>query len=48
MTKRKTTTYEFRFQTDLNASMKTEIQAYSFKLALKKLLKEYPSAFDID
>jgi FKBP-type peptidyl-prolyl cis-trans isomerase (trigger factor) len=41
-------TYTISFQTDLNASMRVEIKARSWKDAIKKLLKEYPSAFDID
>jgi hypothetical protein len=40
--------YLISFQTDLNASMKIIIEARSWKLAVKILLKEYPSAFDID
>lgn len=41
-------TYYIIFQTNLNASMKVEISARSYKSAVKKLLKEYPSAFDLD
>jgi hypothetical protein len=40
--------YFIRFQTDLNESMKVTIFAKSWKSARKKLLKDYPSAFDID
>jgi len=40
--------YNLTFQTDLNESMRVKILARSYKSAVKKLLKEYPSAFDID
>ncbi|MFA5207394.1 MAG: hypothetical protein WC428_01940 [Candidatus Paceibacterota bacterium] len=40
--------YNLSFQTDLNESMRVKIEARSYKSAVKKLIKEYPSAFDID
>ena len=40
--------FEIRFETNLNASMYVTIYAKNEKEAIKKLKKDYPTAFKID
>jgi len=40
--------YEIRFETNLNASMYMEIKANSYEDAIKKILKQFPDAFNFD
>ena len=40
--------FSIHFQTDLNETMNVKISAKTWKSAIKKLLKEYPSAIIID
>jgi len=40
--------YTIRFQTNLNASMVMDIYARSYKAAIKKVLKEFPDAYDFN
>ena len=40
--------YEFRFETELNSTMLFLVNAMNIFSARKKLLKEFPTAFNIE